>query len=1709
MESNEKAPRKKRSFIAKAGRVLAWIVGSLIILIILVLLLIQTAPVQNFARKKIVNYLENKLKTRVEIGKLDIKFPTALSLQNVFIEDQSKDTLIYGGELRVNLGMFKLIKGDIDVNEIYLDNIVAKVKRLPPDSTFNFQFIIDAFASSKPSTPKEADTSSVKMNIDRIIVKNTRVVYKDAFTGNDMDLAIGDLNTKISTFDPTHMVFDVPLIALKGLKGHFYQLEPLQQSVEKTVAESAAQPENYLQFINKEMNFSDINIIYKSDPSHLNTSFIVGSLVIHPKRFDLKNGVYALDDVTLDNSGIVVQTDSKKVAQPAKDTTIPAGMATPFKFLAGEIKLNKSNIKYDDISAPHIANGMDFSHLNISNLALNVNNIQYSADTTLASVQSASFNEQSGFALNNLTTDFSMYPTEVSVKNLLIQTPYTEIKKSAVITYPSLAAIQKDPSLMGLDIDLENSKIAVQDIRKLAPQMNAQLSSLPQNAVLYVDAKVTGKVSDLNLQKVILKGLTATNVDVHGTIKGLPDVKKVSADLQINKFQTSRRDIVSLVPKGTLPPNITLPESIAASGSIKGGMNNLNTDIAINTSLGNAKINGTLANITDENKAQYDMLLYAQSIQLGTLMQNPQLGPLTGTFKIDGRGLKPETANATFNGEIPNITLNKYNYKNIQADGSIANKVFKINASIQDPNVSADIEADGKYEGKFPGIHLKATIDSIKALPLNLSTTTLNYHGNIDGDFASTDPDNLDGKLFITHSLLVTDSQRINIDSLQLIAAYNGGINSLTFKADFLTASIKGKYKLTQLGDVFQKAIDPYFSVTGIKDTAKVDPYDFSITAGIIDNAALRAFVPALTELRPVALTGHFASDSGWNMAIKSPYLVYGTNTIDDATITAGTNNGALSFNTSLKKIKSGTSISVYATTLAGTLKDNNINFTLNIKDQKSIDKYTFSGLLSQPSPNNYTFSVKPGNLLLNYDKWNINADNSIKYINKDIAAHNFVLSQGNQQLGLNTIGTVPNSPLQVDFKNFKIETITAFVQSDSLFINGLLNGNAVVKNIQIQPTFTTDLSINDLSIYKDTIGNFTAKVNNNVANNYQAEISLTGHGNEVNVTGTYIVKALPANSSYDFNVNVVALQMKSLEGFTKGGIKDARGFLSGKIALNGDLKTPNIDGKINFNDVVFNATTVNNIFRVDKEAIAIINNKGIELNNFTIRDTTNNALVIDGLVNSTDFKNYAFNLTIKANHFQAINSTAKDNKIFYGKMIFSTRLSITGTPDHPIVDGNLTIDDMTDFTVVLPQADPGIQSREGIVRFVDYSAAEEDSILMAPFDSLKVSPFIGYDVSINITVSKNAAFSVIVDQANGDFLKLKGTAELTAGIDASGKINLVGSYEIDEGSYDLSFNLIKRKFLIQKGSRIVWTGDPTTAQLDVTAIYIANTAPIDLVQNELASDAGNTTIYKQKLPFEVHLLLKGELLKPDITFDIILPEDKNYNVSKAVVNTVEDKLTMMRQEPAEMNKQVFALLLLNRFVGDNPFASSGGSLSATTFAKQSVSRLLSEQLNNLTKNLIQGVDINFDLATTQDYTTGTEQDRTDLNVGISKNLLSDRLTVTVGNDFQLEGPQPANSSQNSISPDISINYKLSKDGKYVLRAYRKNDNTGTIEGYVIETGIGFIISVDYNKFREIFSNKEERREKRKIRRENKQVSEKSSAIKSEQDSTTVKANAN
>ena len=173
-----------------------------------------------------------------------------------------------------------------------------------------------------------------------------------------------------------------------------------------------------------------------------------------------------------------------------------------------------------------------------------------------------------------------------------------------------------------------------------------------------------------------------------------------------------------------------------------------------------------------------------------------------------------------------------------------------------------------------------------------------------------------------------------------------------------------------------------------------------------------------------------------------------------------------------------------------------------------------------------------------------------------------------------------------------------------------------------------------------------------------------------------------------------------------------------------------------------------------------------------------------------------------------------------------------------------------------------------------------------------------------------------------------------------------------------------------------------------------------------------------------------------------------------------------------ELNKQVFALLLLNRFIGENPFKSEAEGITASGLARQSASRILSEQLNNIAGDLISGFELDFNLESSEDYTSGEKNTKTDLNVGLSKKLLNDRLKITIGSNIGLEGAARQNEQVSNFAGDLSADYLLTKDGRYKVRAYRKNRYQVALEGQVIETGVGFIITMDYNKFSELFKNK-------------------------------------
>jgi hypothetical protein len=263
----------------------------------------------------------------------------------------------------------------------------------------------------------------------------------------------------------------------------------------------------------------------------------------------------------------------------------------------------------------------------------------------------------------------------------------------------------------------------------------------------------------------------------------------------------------------------------------------------------------------------------------------------------------------------------------------------------------------------------------------------------------------------------------------------------------------------------------------------------------------------------------------------------------------------------------------------------------------------------------------------------------------------------------------------------------------------------------------------------------------------------------------------------------------------------------------------------------------------------------------------------------------------------------------------------------------------------------------------------------------------------------------------------------------------------------------------------LTWFGSPLDAGVDITAIYTVKTSVLDLVQSQLSSmSQEERNKYKQEIPIQVHLMMTGKLLTPEIRFKLDLPPDK-----KGVLNgTVLAKLNELNGQESELNKQVFALLILGRFIAENPLASADGNDGLTDFARSSASQILSTQLNRLSGRYIKGVSVNVGLESYQDYSTGTAEGRTQMQLALSKKLFDERVTVEVGGNVELEGERSQRNMLNNFAGDIKVLYSLTEDGRWQVLAFRRNAYEGPIDGDITKTGVGVLFMIDFN---ELFGN--------------------------------------
>lgn len=1541
------------------------------------------------------------------------------------------------------------------------------------------------------STGKDTTAISLPIKVGEIALSQVKIYYKDDVGNMLVDGNIGNLNVVPSNINVTKM--DINLSKIKLDQTHF--LINMGKSQPTTVKKNTTNtPPLQWRFGIAQLDVNKLDVAYNDltakpvrtgmDYGHLDFK----NIKLTGKDFDLTPAQYRgiITDGSLSENGGL---NLKKIQTTFvyNDNGASLGkllLQTDKTFLRDSL-----TVQYKSLDAIIKDPGEMFLYARLVNTSI------YMGDILRVAPMLAPYIAGYANSTFKLNTTLRGKVKDLSIPNLELQ--------GLNNTYVKLSGVLRglpDPNKAYFDLKIDRLRSTLEDIKSLIPKDMHPDSLIHGRGSLDLRTTIKGRMSDFTIPYLQFTGLHNTNIDLSARVKGLPDMKKAYFDVNIRRFNISAADIETLAPIGSIPKDqVRIPNNIAANGYFRGGLSAMNTDLNIRTTNGDATVKGLL-----NSNGVYDFNFGLHGLDLGYIAKmDSSLGKFTLQATAKGSGLNLQKFDKSklvsqFDANVVSADLYGYQYQNFNTTGTVAHGLVNLQSAILDSNIQFSMKAVANILPQYPAIKINANLDTVNLHKLHFVKDKMIFKGKIDADFANTNSNNLTGTMTLKQFLFKNDSTSLTLDSVYFLAKnHDSTFSQMILTADsILKIDMHGKYKLTELASAIQNTIMKYYTIPGYKGAKISSPQEWAINGYLVPKKIITDYLPQLKGSDSLILRSYFrTSDSSFNIGMRSKNIIFAPQKLKEFNLWASTNGDELNFGTGAKQVYTK-AINLFNTGIGGTIRKDTIHVAVGTTDSLNKPWYSLATSLVHGMDSTYTLSVNPNGLRLNYVNWDAPADNKIIYDpKKGVFAQNFALTTAGQSLRLQSVSDTANSPMDIFFDKFKIQTLTNAANQSSIPIEGTLNGTAQLRNILKNLVFVSDLRADSLTYAKQPIGNLALKVANTQGEDvYTADIALTGNDNDIHLAGNYY----ESNKGLDLNLAMNRLNLAVTKPFTVGMLDSVGGYISSALSIKGSVDTPILNGNLRFNNAYFLPTMTGSKLTLSNENIAI-DNKGFHFDNLTIRDPKNNTFHVNGDLLTQNFIKYGFNMKLDADNFMLINVPQGDGRFFYGKLAFNTNLTLKGDMDSPDVGGIVKVNKETDFSMIMPSDNPEVKERQGVVVFVSAEQRKKyrESRPKLLTDSLtNKAQITGMNINLNMATDSSAKFALIMDERSGDALRVQGVADLAFGIDKNGKMNLTGNYNLTRGNYLLTLELIKKNFEIARGSTITWLGDPLSANANITAQYKVKTSPVDLMANQMSGDA--LTPFKQNSIFTVDLVLKNKLMQPDISFDINLPQE-SLNLYGSNSSMLDTKLQEIRQDPSEMNKQVFALLLLGRFVGENPLQTASDATTVGDMALQTASSLLTSQLNKLASNMVPGVDLNFDLNSSTDYSGNSAQQRTDLTVGVSKRLFNDRIQVNVGSNFALQGTSQGQQASN-IAGDVSADYRLSKDGRYILRAYRKNQYEGVIEGQVVRTGMGFVFTFDYDRFKDAFQTakksraitkeqkKEAREEKKKLDAEAKEI---------------------
>lgn len=1326
-----------------------------------------------------------------------------------------------------------------------------------------------------------------------------------------------------------------------------------------------------------------------------------------------------------ENSNINIFVENFESDKPKSDK--------PFILTTTNLKITNGRFKVENQNRQNPVS-VDFKKVNV-----NFDDFSINRDVITADSEYFSFLYNDGVFMENLKGKLKYSNNQIHILDLDALSKEGSVLAGKIILNYNEGDLSEFTDRVVMDVIFgETSKLATNDLNHFYPEFI-------EDRIFDFRVNATGTLNDFLADKLIISDqnmlLSADLAFKNITVAGERDF---SISGKITEINTSNKTIKELLPRvlgDKLPDVLDNAGKVSLNGNIYLDRNNINLQSDIRTQLGNLTTDLKMQDITNSENTSYQGKIIAKNFHLGRFLEQKILGRVTGAIDVKGKGFILETVDNHIDGKLQSFDFNGYRYQNILVSGSMTKPEFDGEIHIDDPNVKLSFEGSAALAAEIKKYDFKAQIDyaDLNVLQLVTRDTLSVIKGNIELNAEGNTLDEMAGRLNFRNTSYQNHNDIYYFEDFTVTSEFNDQqIRTIAINSpDIIEGFFIGRYQFKELGKIFENALGSLYTNYS---PYKIEENQFVRFNFSIYNKIIEVFYPNISLGSNTIIRGNLnPDDEVFKLNFITPSLEIGENRIDRINLQIDNKNPLYnayveidSIKTKLYKISDFGLINVsyndtlyFRTEFKGGSRNQDY-FNLNLYHTINEDKNSVIGFQKSE------LFFKDFLWFLNEDN---NHDNKVVFNKsiRDFTIEKIKLSHEDKSVEL--LGEVRDTTYKNIYLNFNkvpLSKVTPYI--DKVELNGILNGT-----IHFEQDFdvykpTSSLEVLGFSINHTLMGDLLVEaqgdqtlkkfgINSYLYKDEQEYFSAEGDLEIIN-------KETFAN----FDLRLTNFNIAPFSNFGGDVITNIRGLASGRTTVSGNLKKPEINGRIFLNRAGMKIPYLNTDYTLEENTIIDITQRQIFLRQTQLIDTkyqTKSAFF--GIINHKMFSDWILDLSLSSSRFLVLDTEDSEDTMYYGTAFIRGTASINGPALGLTISANATSEKGTHIKIPI-----GNSKSVGEVSYIQFLTPNEKYNLNLPSETSLIST--GLEMNFNLNITPDTEIDIIIDRNTGHAIRRgKGNGTLFMDINTLGRFTMNGVFTVEDGYYDFRYGgLINKRFDVKRGGTITWSGDPILANLNVQGVYSTEANPAVLLDNPN---------FNRKIPVNLVIDVRGTLEaleEPDYIFEF-------PSVGSSLQSEIQYKLA----DKDSRRTQALSLLLSRNFMGSDGMGGVGGTFAETG--------------SNLLNNLLSEDGSVFQLGV--DYQTGIRnpnqefQDSDRLGISLSTQINEDitingRLGVPVGG-----------TEESVVVGNVEMRLRLNEDRTLEMRVFnRENDINYFGEGIGYTQGIGLSWQVDFNTFKEFLN---------------------------------------